>query len=75
MVTHKFNGTQLTMAQIRELIPCMRPDSIRKHLAEGRNTTDAILNHFPVKPKPSKASQFCIGPTPGYARTAVSNMR
>lgn len=75
MTLHTFNGEQMTTAQIHALVPCIRPDAIRKHLSEGRNTTQAMLCYVPKKPKPSKASQLCIGPVPGYARAAPSKMR
>lgn len=77
MRLYEFNGQQMTTTQIREIVPCLSMNTIREHLHAGRNTTDAMLNYFPAKPsaKPPKASQFCIGKSPGYERDAPSKMR
>ena len=75
MKTHTFNGEQMTVAQIRAIVPCLRSDTILNHLKAGRNTKDAMLNYVAPKAKPGPGSQFCIGKTPGYARACNSNMR
>lgn len=40
---HLFEGEQMTMAQIRALVPVLGEHSIRGHLAAGRNTRQAML--------------------------------
>ncbi len=75
MKKHTFNGEQLTTPQIRLQVPCLSLSQIREHLAAGRNTKDAMLNHRQVYAKPGRASQFSIGKSPGFARDAVSKMR
>lgn len=77
MRLYEFNGQQMTTPEIQKLVPCLTMNTIREHLKAGRNTTDAMLNYFPAKPsaKPSNASQFSIGKSPGFARDAPSKMR
>lgn len=50
--TFLFEGEQRTVAAITAMVPIsMHPSSIRKHLAAGRNTIRAIVDHCPVAAK------------------------
>lgn len=60
---YMFEGEELTVSQIRQRVPALSDQSIRSHLAAGRNSTQAMLSHFPPRPpKPKAGQQFCIGP-------------
>ncbi len=39
-----FEGEELTVAQIRQRVPILSDRTIRKHLAAGRDTRQAMLN-------------------------------
>lgn len=61
--TFTFEGEQLTVSEIRKRVPALSDQSIRSHLAAGRNSTQAMLSHFPPRPpKPKPAQNFVIGP-------------
>lgn len=55
---HEFDGQQLTIAEIKKLIPVVSESSIRQHLEAGRNTREAILNYRPKWAKPMDSSRF-----------------
>jgi DNA-binding response OmpR family regulator len=40
---HIFDGQSLTMSEIRQRVPVLSAPSIRRHLREGRNTSEAML--------------------------------
>jgi hypothetical protein len=42
---YEFEGEMLTVAEIQKRVPRLTDPAIRKHLAAGRNTQQAILNH------------------------------
>lgn len=75
MKTYLFDGEQLTAAQIHQRVECISIKSIPGHIHAGRNTTAAILCHFPKRAKPSGSSIIVIGKKGGFARQAPSNMR
>jgi len=54
---HAFNGQQMTVAQIRLIVPECSDGSIRGHLKAGRNTTALIQGYRRTAPKPGRASQ------------------
>lgn len=45
---YEFEGEQLTVAQIRQRVPALSADTIRNHLAAGRNTRQAMLAFDPA---------------------------
>lgn len=47
--THEFEGQQLTVRQIQEIVPACTEGAIRGHLKAGRNTRDAMLNWSPLE--------------------------
>ena len=53
---HTFNGQQMTVAQIRTIVPECSEGSIRDHLKAGRNTTALIQSYRRTAPKPGRAS-------------------
>jgi hypothetical protein len=58
-----FEGEELTVSEIRKRVPALSDQSIRSHLAAGRNSAQAMLTHFPPPPpKPKPAQNFVIGP-------------
>lgn len=44
---HEFEGEQLTVAEIRERVPVLSADTIRRHLAAGRRTSGDMLSFDP----------------------------
>lgn len=44
MKTYQFEGEYLTVRQIAERVPALSESTIRKHLAAGRNTRQAMLS-------------------------------
>jgi len=53
---HTFDEQQMTVAQIRILLPEYTCASIRDHLARGRTTTALIRGYRHTAPKPGRAS-------------------
>lgn len=47
---HEFEGRQLTVAEIRAIVPAISDTAIRAHIRAGRNTRAAMLNHVPIQP-------------------------
>jgi hypothetical protein len=47
--TFDFEGQQLTVRQICEIVPAFSDCQVRKHLKAGRNTRDAMLNWSPIE--------------------------
>jgi hypothetical protein len=47
---YTFEGQQLTVAEIRAIVPAISDSSIRDHIRAGRNTRAAMLNHVPTQP-------------------------
>jgi hypothetical protein len=47
--TFDFEGQQLTVRQIREIVPAFSDCQVRRHLQAGRNTRAAMLNHSPTE--------------------------
>lgn len=74
MKTYPFNGQDMPMREIRELVE-LSDTTIAKHIKAGRTTAAAMLTHNPRPNKPKAASQFVIGKSPGFERAAPSNMR
>jgi hypothetical protein len=75
MKLYRFDGQMLTSKQIQQLVSCMSVTTLLDHIKAGRNTAQAILCHVPAKQKPGATSQFVIGKSPTFERTAPSKMR
>ena len=74
MKLYRFNGQDMPMCKIRELVK-LSDTTIAKHIKAGRTTAAAMLTHNPRPNKPGPGSQFVIGKSSGFARAANSNMR
>ena len=46
--TYTFDGESLTVAEIRKRVPALSDATIRKHLAEGRSTSQDMLSYDPA---------------------------
>jgi hypothetical protein len=45
---YRFEGQDLTVSEIRKVVPALSDSTIRKHLAEGRDTRHAMLTYNPL---------------------------
>jgi hypothetical protein len=59
-IRHDFEGELLTIAEIRNRVPVISEQSIREHLAAGRNSRQAMLCYRPRHAKPGAASAITI---------------
>ena len=58
---YPFEGQLMTMGQIRAIVPAICKESIRRHVAAGRITAEAMLAYKQPPPKPCGSSHFRYG--------------